>query len=87
MLRDCEQLEPLRHVIDGHRSMLDTYVREALRPVADDLVPRTMQVVCALLDYPTWQSLVDRNLDPDEIVDELCRLVLSCVKRRATKVS
>src|SRR5688572_12133587 len=87
VLRDCHQLEPLRHVVDAHRAMLDTYVREALRPVADDLDPRTIAVVCALVDYPTWQSLADRNLKPDEIIDELCRLVLSCVKRRATPVS
>jgi AcrR family transcriptional regulator len=87
VLRDCHQIEPLRHFIDGHRAMLDIYVREALRPAADDLEPRALAVVCALLDYPTWQSLTDRNLKPDEIVDELCRLVLSCVKRRATKLS
>jgi AcrR family transcriptional regulator len=87
VLRDCHQLQPLRDVIAGHRAMLETYVREALTPIGDHLDARTVHVLCALVDYPLWQSLADRQLRLEEIIDELCRLVLSCVKRRTTQVS
>ena len=87
VLRDCEKLEQLRHFIAAHRDSIEAHVREALQPILDELDPSTIQVVCALVDYPTWQSLTDRHLQPSEIIDELCRLVLSCVKRRAAKVS
>ena len=85
--RDCDKIEPLRHFIDGHRASIEAHVREALQPIIEDTEPRTIQVVCALVDYPTCQSLADRGLQPDEVIDELCRLVLSCVKRRVSKVS
>jgi AcrR family transcriptional regulator len=87
VLRDCHRLGQLQDVVAGHRATIETYVREALRPVADDLDPRAIQVIGALVDYPTWQSLTDRGLQPNEIVDELCRLVLSCAKRHASKVT
>ena len=81
VLRDCDKLAQLRAFVEAHRAAIEAHVREALQPVGDALDPRTFQVVCALVDYPTWQSLADRKLQPDEIIDELCRLVLSCVKR------
>jgi AcrR family transcriptional regulator len=87
VLRDCDKLAQLRAFVDAHRAAIEAHVREALRPLGDGLEPRTIQVVCALVDYPTWQSLTDRNLQPDEITDELCRLVLSCVKRRTAHAS
>jgi AcrR family transcriptional regulator len=87
VLRDCDRLSQLRGFIDAHRAAIEAHVREALEPIRDDLEPRAVQVVCALVDYPTWQSLVDRGLQGDEVIDELCRLVLSCVKRRVSKVS
>jgi AcrR family transcriptional regulator len=87
VLRDCDKLAQLRLFIDAHRASIEAHVREALQPIHDEFEPRTIQVVCALVDYPTWQSLTDRKLQSDEIIDELCRLVLSCVKRRTAKVS
>jgi AcrR family transcriptional regulator len=87
VLRDCDKLAQLRAFIDAHRAAIEAHVREALQPVGDALEPRTFQVVCALVDYPIWRSLIDRNLQPDDIIDELCRLVLSCVKRRVQQVS
>jgi hypothetical protein len=86
VLRDCHRVEPLREFIAAHRAAVEAHVREALRPV-EGLDERAVQVACALVDYPTWQSLADRGLRGDEVVDEMCRLVLSCVKRRATRVS
>lgn len=87
VLRECHQLERLQEFVDAHRVAIETYVREALRPVADGLEPGAIQVVCALVDYPIWQSLADRGFQRDEIVNELCRLVLYYAKRRVTKVS
>jgi hypothetical protein len=87
VLRDCDKVEQLRHFIEAHRASIEAHVREALQPIIEDTEPRTIQVACALVDYPTWQSLVDRGLQPDDVIDELCRLVLSCVKRRVSKVS
>ena len=87
VLRDCGKLPQLRGFIDAHRAAVEAHVREALRPIHDELEPRTIQTVCALVDYPIWQSLVDRGWQPDGVIDELCRLVLCCVKRRAEKPS
>jgi AcrR family transcriptional regulator len=87
VLRDCDKVEQLRQFIEAHRASVEAHVRKALQSIIEDTEPRTIQVVCALVDYPTWQSLVDRGLQPDEVIDELCRLVLSCVKRRVSKVS
>ena len=87
VLPDSDKLAQHRAFIDAQLAAIDAHLREALRPLDDGLEPRTIQVVCALVDYPTWQCLTDRNLQPDEIIDELCRLVLSCVKRRIQKVS
>lgn len=77
VLRDCHRVPQLQQSLDEHRRTVELYVREALRPL--DPPEQTVQAVCALLDFATWNSMAQRGIDRAGVADLLRRLILCCV--------
>ena len=84
VLRDFDKVPRLKQFVDDHRATLDVYAAEALRPINPD--PRTLRVVAALLDFPTWKALSDRGLKADEVEDVLAKLLLCQINHGPRRV-
>ena len=82
VLRDMHRLPQLQDFVRQHLSVLETYVREALRPLNPN--GQTVAVAVALLDFPTWNSLVARGIARPEVPGVLAEL-LRCRTARASK--
>ncbi len=59
-LREMKQVPPLAASVRRREATLEALVREALRPLDAD--EQTIRIVCALTDFPLWNSRTERGL-------------------------
>jgi AcrR family transcriptional regulator len=77
--RESHLLSALQEWLAASDATRETFVREALQPIAPD--EQTIQVITALTDFPVWQALIDRGVSKEVVTEVIKNLVLCSINK------
>ena len=86
VLRDRLAVKGLQDFLDQHHANLEAFVRAALAPeIAPGSAPpkpsaEAVALAMVLLDFPTWQGLVDRGVKRARVAEVLADLLACALK-------